>query len=307
MRARAGRTLALLAVGAFLVVGCGNDSGDSAGNQPSSSPPSAESGRPPPVVVEYGNQRLSLSPYSYCWSVEETPGGDGGNCADGTPPDQLPDLGKVGGDITVTFASDGWTFEASTQGRDVRCAQALPATVTQASGRTWRISLAGAPGRYAVHLFGRGPEGNAAASFAVETTTGGPLPAPVASLTTFFERDGVPDAYRFDLTVSYLATTPSRADARLTVTPADGRVSSYTLTPVTNDANGACVTPGTVALGAPAPRGRVVEEIGRPPYGLRVELELDDERYTATASWPEDVETSSSIPLRFNPPLPASK
>jgi hypothetical protein len=49
----------------------------------------------------------------------------------------------------------------------------------------------------------------------------------------------------------------------------------------------------------------VREEIGRPPYDLLVELDLDGIRYTATATWPDDVESSTSIPLHFNPPLPA--
>jgi hypothetical protein len=224
----------------------------------------------------------------------------------GVLPDPLPDLGTVAGDITVTFARDGWNLEASSQGSDGACAEALPATVTPVDGRTWRVSLAGPPGRYAVHLFGKGPEGDLSASFAVRTTTGGSLPAPVASLTTFFERDGEPEAYSFDLAVSYLATTPSRASARLTVTSAGGRVSSYTLTAAKRDgAGGGCVARGSVALSAPAPRGRVVEEVGRPPYALRVELDLDGTRYAATATWPDDVESSSSIPLRFAPPLPA--
>lgn len=311
MRRTVGMALALLAL--LLVAGCGSEAAgpgtaDAEPTRSTESSESPDSSSPPPVVVSYANQQLSLPPYAYCWTVGSATSESNAACADGVPPDPLPNLGVVAGEITVTFARDTWTFTASSQGAETKCAETFPATVRKVEERSWQVALAGPRGTYSVRLFGRGPGGDVAASFAVQTSIDRPSPPPVASLTTFYDHDGEPDATTFNLAASYLATTPARSRAGLTITSADARRSTYTLSkPASGNVREVCVTRGSIALSAPAPQGRVREEIGRPPYDLLVELDLDGIRYTATATWPDDVESSTSIPLHFNPPLPARR
>ena len=313
MCARAGKIPALLAtalavvLAAALVAGCGSDAsrrgpaGDAGSSRPA--PPIEPNGgsKPPPVIVSYAGKQLSLHPVTYCWTVEGATSAVNGACVDGAPLSPPPDLGAVAGEITATFGVDGWAFEASSQDARHECPEAFPAVVRQVSGRAWHIALAGPRGRYAVQLFGRGPQGNVAVSFAVQTSVNARSPEPVASLTTFYLHDSKPDATSFDLVATYLGVTPTRSRARLTVTSNDGRRTTYNLTASANDHASGC---GNVALSAAAPKGRVLEEIGRPPYALLVALDLDGRRYTTTATWPADVDKSESIPLRFNPPLP---
>jgi len=313
MRGGAGKAPAPLATAlavafaAAVVAGCGSDpgGGGSAGDAASvrSAQPTEQSGgsTPPPVIVSSADKQLSLDPVTYCWTVEGTSSAGNGACVDGAPSNPPPDLGAVSGEITVTFGADGWLFEASSQEASRDCAEAFPAVVRQVGGRTWHIALAGPRGRYAVELFGRGPQGDVAVSFAVQTSVDGRSPEPVASLTTFYVHGSEPDATSFDLVATYLGTTPTRSRARLTVTSDDGRQSTYNLTASSSDRASGC---GNIALSARAPKGRVLEEVGQPPYALLVALELDGRRYTATATWPNDVDKSESIPLRFDPPLP---
>jgi hypothetical protein len=316
MRDRAGRARALPASGlamflaAALVAGCGSGatgggSHEDAGPGRSSQPiePSASSA-PPPVIVSYGAQRLSLRPGTYCWTAQRASSAGASPCVADTPPDPLPDLGVVSGEITVAFAVDGWAFQASSQDARHECAEAFPAMVRQMGGRTWHVALAGPRGRYAVQLFGRGPQGDVAVSFGVQTSADRPSPSPVASLTTFYVHGGEPDATSFDLVATYLGITPEQSHARLTITSDDGRRSTYNLTATSEDHATDC---GNVALSAAAPKGRVLEEIGQPPYALVVDLDLDGRHHTTTATWPDDVDKSQSIPLRFNPPLPARR
>jgi hypothetical protein len=317
MRGRAGRVLALLASGlaillaAALLAGCGSEAGGGgsaedpgSGRSTQSMRPSASS-QPPPVIVSSAGKQLSLRPGTYCWTVESARSAGNGPCVDGAPSEPLPDLGRVSGEITVAFGVDGWAFQASSQDARHKCAEAFPAAVRKVSGRVWQIALAGPRGRYAVQLFGRGPQGDVAVSFAVQTSVDRPSPAPVASLTTFYLHGSKPDATSFDLVATYLGITPKRSHARLTITSDDGRRSTYNLTAVASEDHGHNC--GNVALSAAAPKGRVLEKIGGPPYALLVDLDLDGRHYSATATWPDDVDKSESIPLHFSPPLPARR
>jgi len=314
MRHRAGRVLTLLAVGlamllaAALVTGCGSEvSGggpaDKAapGQSTQSIEPSARS-EPPPVIVSSTGKQVSLRPGTYCWTAQSAGSASAGPCVDGAQPNPLPDLGVVSGEISVTFAADGWAFQASSEPAQRECAEAFPAAVRQVNERAWHIALTGPRGRYAVQLFGRGPQGDVEVSFAVQTSADRPSPAPVASLTTFYVRGGEPDATSFDFVATYLGITPRRPHGSLTITSDDGRRSTYNLTSVASESLGHDC--GNVALSAAAPKGRVLEEIGRPPYVLLVDLDLNGRRYTTTATWPDDVDKSESIPLHFHPPLP---
>src|SRR5262245_24454789 len=107
MRERAARVLALLAGGfamllaAALVTGCGSDANGSGPAEEGGSGPSTlsnEPSEPPPVIVSYAGKQVSLGAATYCWTVRVT-SADAGPCVDGSPPDPLPDLGVVSGEI----------------------------------------------------------------------------------------------------------------------------------------------------------------------------------------------------------------
>ena len=125
-----------------------------------------EPSSPPPVRLDSGSNTLEVEPYTTCWS-----GGGSGYCADGTPADPLPDLGRVSGDVTVTFAVDGWELEASALPIGAGRAQPLDLELDEVGGQTWELGTDVPDGTYEVHLSGCGPEGDIAAAFQLTAAT----------------------------------------------------------------------------------------------------------------------------------------
>jgi hypothetical protein len=107
----------------------------------------------------------------------------------------LPDLGTVTGEITVSVPLKGWTFEATQLQPAVAfpqpCDVRIPARLVPAGADSWRLVPAGPAGRYRIDVFGRAPGGgDLIAAFAVTTTRAGSTPAPQAGLSAFYDHDG---------------------------------------------------------------------------------------------------------------------
>jgi hypothetical protein len=120
--------------------------------------------QPPPLVVTSGDARLELQPYTVCWSTATS-----GYCADGGPPDPLPSLGAIGGDIDISWPLAGWDFTASMQpdGGDAVNVELVGEPAVRV------IRVAGLDGTYAVSLSGFGPQGDVHYQFSVEVVPAG--------------------------------------------------------------------------------------------------------------------------------------
>ncbi|WP_204072644.1 hypothetical protein [Planotetraspora phitsanulokensis] len=254
--------------------------------------------QPPPVAVQGGGRQVSLDAFTYCYR---------NTCADGRPED-LPDLGTVTGEITVSFPLEDWTFQATQLQPAVAfpqpCDVQIPARLVPTGTGAWRLEPAGPPGRYRVDLFGRTPGGDLAVAFAVTTTRAGSTPAPQAGLSAFYDHDGRPDNYgTFEFGIDYLSTTPREAAATLTITGHGGRA-SYELTRVEDE----CRPKGQVRFRAEVPNESVTRAVGGEPYTIGVELELDGKRHAASMVWPRDASTDpdagGALTPVFTPALP---
>lgn len=302
---------------AVVLVGCGTQvAGDTTDPAPGAEPseltenPDDPKDWPPDVVVSAGNTELTLRAWTTCWTSF---------CSDGAPPDPLPDLGSVDGEITVTFPIEGWTFEgaAFAPPDDEACAEQIPATVIQLNDTTWQLTPGGPAAAYRFDVWGRGPEGDVIVSFAAATTADRPMPDPTAGAHTFHWESAALESTRqpqvdaeFQVRVAHLSTTPDRASARITVTASDGTTTSHELTisEPTAGTQDACVPRGTADFRGPAPAGRVLDEIGPPPYELTVDIYLEGSRHTAIATWPDDMDPETwYIDLDLAPPLPGAE
>lgn len=285
-----GRRVAIVAVAAVVVVGSA-----AVVTNRSSGP----EGRPS-VEVRDDDTKLTVSAVS--WS-------GGSYVADGLPPRPLPDLGVVGGLVTISFPRSGWTFSATQvhppNADHFSCAERLPANLSRVDENTWRLSPAGPADRYAVQLRGHDPHGAAASfDFAMTTRQRGHMPAPTAWAQVFTKRGGgapkMPGSVV--LTLQHLAATPDEAAATLTVRGSEGQVVTYRLTPAKQD----CWARGTAYLRTRSPKIDVTRKLGTPPYHLRWVLRLDGKRHVAQAVWPKDERgVDSLIHPKFTPSLPA--
>jgi hypothetical protein len=109
---------------------------------------------PPPIVVRNRTTVLRLDPWTFCYGVM---------CADGFPPDPLPDAG-TGAELEVTFPLEGWKFSASFQSVDHPSAPATAVEVERAGPDSFVMRPNGLTGTYAVELFGQG-DGDVIVSF----------------------------------------------------------------------------------------------------------------------------------------------
>lgn len=115
---------------------------------------------PPPVRLIAGGVVLALDPYTSCWSTASS-----GMCYDGMPPAPLPSLGGTTGPVRLAFDRSDWRFSVRMEdqpgtSRSVKLVRTGP--------QRWRLALASLPeGRYRADVFGRGPQGDVAAAFAV--------------------------------------------------------------------------------------------------------------------------------------------
>lgn len=78
-------------------------------------------------------------------------------CADGVPPDPLPDVGSPH-EIEVAFDAPGWNFTATAVARGQTCGRAQTVELEATGPTTYRLAPIGAAGDYERALFGRSGE-----------------------------------------------------------------------------------------------------------------------------------------------------
>lgn len=231
-------------------------------------------GGPPSVAVGGEGDAVELQPWTWCWT---------NGCVDGIPPEDPTDLGSAQ-ELVVGFPADGWDFEAVFRPAGQPCGRAQTVPLEQAAAGEYRVLPAGPAGTYDVDLLGRGPQGDVVVTVQWTTVTDGPLPSPSASLAVLAEDDGTVESYGVELVLDDLAATPERAEADITVTSSSGR--SATLEPTRS--GGECQEEGWVSFTGPAEQGQQATALGTAPFTYDVDLLLDGQRHTGTATWPDD-------------------
>lgn len=268
--------------------------------------PRIERGDAPPDITVTGGasdgsdgSELVLRPHAYCW---------GNGCVDGVPPDSLPEAGAAG-ELVVEFPVPDWTFQASFRRAGDPCARTQSADLERLSPTTYRLAPLGEAGSYDIELFGRPEGGGGDVITALRWTTlaDGPPPEPEAWLAVLADNDGQVDSYGVEFSVSNLAASPERYHAEVTVTAAGG--AQYTFAPHPEPAapEGCDAVEGGLSWYGPEAAGKEAAAIGQPPFTYTVELDLDGVTYVGTAAWPGDEhpDQAPSVPLTFEPPLPA--
>lgn len=306
---------------ALVLVGCGSVQQSGGGDAaPRSDAPAPRTGdaeapgkdprvdEPPSLRVRGAGDWIEVRPFSWCW---------GNACADGMPPDPLPDLGAVSASTPVLVdLPKGWELWPSWDAMGQECGTRISLEPIVAGTEPVVVPPAGAAGTWGLELFARPPGGGDVIG-AVQATmdTDAPVPPPELRLTSFFDHDGTIVRYGpVELRVRYLAveTRDRDLDATLTVESADGRLTTIDLAGAEAGPGDGCVLPGEALLLQEGEGGQpaevvVEDEIGRPPYRLTVEVRSDGVAHVAEATWPTDVdEEDSAIRLELEPPLPTA-
>ncbi len=247
---------------------------------------------PPPVTIRYFDQSAELQPWSFCYQ---------NGCADGSPPGNLVDVGSPE-EVFVEFPLPGWSFTAYFTPAGERCGRTQEVELEETGDGRIVLSLAGYAGSYDVDLFGRGG-GDLSVTFRWTTPADGPLPEPEARLAVLAGHDGEVDSYGVELMLSNLATTPEESSATIAVRSEDGEEITFEA----KAAGGGCWPEGTLYWDGPDAEGLEAATLGEGPFRYEVEVFLDGERYSATATWPDDEIRGNepSVALDFEPPLPA--
>lgn len=142
------RRLVLMVMVAVMVVACG--------------PSGSGVSEPPPLTVSADEESLEVVAWSYCWSGVVT-----STCADGAPPANPVDVGSPG-QVIIEFPHPDWTFDVEFSEVGDECGGRRSATVrpdAEADGTRGMIEPVGPAGTYDVDVFGRGPQGDLAATF----------------------------------------------------------------------------------------------------------------------------------------------
>lgn len=307
---RHGALLALALVVTAVAGACGTPGGEgsvasSASSSPRSgpsstttteAPPSGRIQAPPLVTVQGAGGPTGLEAWTFCYRT---------GCADGLAPDTPPDVGDTE-QVEVSFPLDDWSFEADFVEAGVDCARHQSVPLRRREDGSFLVLPAGRAGTYDVTLAGRSARhdpGDLFVTFRWTTRSDGPLPTPDARTAVLADHNGVLDSYGVELFLTNLAATPVDATATITVRSTDGV--ERTLTPARSTG---CQGEGSVAWNGSLDQGKeVAAALGRGPYTYEVEVNLDGVVHRATATWPDDelADGGPSVPLTFDPPLPA--
>lgn len=202
----------------------------------------------------------------------------------------------------MEFPLPGWSFKAIFTPTGEKCGRDQFAPLEATGDGEFVLGPAGHADTYDVTLFGRG-DGDLFVTFRWTTPTDGPLPQPKARVAVLADHDGRVDSYGVELSLSNLASTPSKSAARITVTASDGDSLAFKA----KQSRRECFPEGSVYWDRPDIKATRLQELGEGPFTYKVELNLDGIRYVATATWPDDQIPGNhpSVSLDFAPELPA--
>lgn len=250
---------------------------------------------PPPFTLHYGNQKLDVEPYSFCY---------GKSCADGIPRKPLPSVGSPQS-IVLELGLKDWKIEANFRASGTHCGRSQSITLKPGKDGLYRLPPLGHAGTYDVELFGQGEGGDVAGSFRWKTPADGPLTAPSAVMALISDNDGRPDSYGLELGLSNIATGPKSVSATIQVTAANGR--SLKLVPLL--AGYSCAANGNVSFILARENAQAAAAIGGFPFRYDVTVVLDGVTYRATAKYPDDEIKGNepNVDLTFSPALPTLK
>ena len=252
--------------------------------------------RPPAIVVSGGGRRLDLHPHTYCLSAVGQ-----GTCADGIPPDPLPDLG-VADTVLVSFPMKNFRVHVNGELAGAGdCSEFLPAVASRVPGG-WSVRPRGTAGRYEMHLQVVVPGGALDTAFVVTTPNDGSWPEPEGGLygLTGGYQPGDPIGWSEPLRVdvSHLGGALLAGRGRLQMS---GSAHSLTM----DLAGKAIGCEGSIRFAGDLPARTLEETLGDPPYDIDVTVQIDGQAHTARAVWPRDQTSSDVTPLLFEPPLPS--
>lgn len=238
----------------------------------------------PVFTVQGQGDPIELSAWTFCTK---------GMCADGMPPDTPPSVGRPAA-VAVRFSEPRWTLTAGFSAPDEDCTREFAVPLTPTDNGDWMLQPAGPAGTYDVTLRANGEPGDAVATFTWTTPVRGTIPAPQAELLTDF----------LELHVRNLDRTPERGRATVTITAADGKVTTVRPEAERLEAGARCSDTGLINFYAGESASR---DFGPEPLRYDVRLELDGRRYRAEAIAPDDVEQRdghAQVALTFDPSLP---
>ena len=244
---------------------------------------------PPPYRLRYDGQELVLRPHTWCYRT---------GCADGFSR-HPPSVGSPGL-IRVRVPIEDWDLDATFTPAGQRCGRRQTVEPVKEGG-WYLLRPAGPAGRYDVDLFAQGG-GDMAARFRWSTPADGVFPTPWGTLALIAEHDGQADSYGVELMLENLARTPRSAQARITVTAANGRSSTFDATRA-----GGCWPDGTVYFDGPDAQGKAAAGLGGFPFHYAVTVTLGAATYRASADYPTDEIRGNepTVALEFSPALPA--
>ena len=252
------------------------------------------SDQPSPLVLRLPDRDVPLKNRIGCW---DGPTGNLDCIEEPTAPvSQLPDVGGPQG-IDFWFGVEGWTFTATFTQLDVGCPR-REITRAETTGDRWsHLAPAGLAGDYLVELSGVGPHGGFKGvpttwSFVWHTPVDGPVDQPTAHVGGS------------ELMVHALGFEPTSASAQVTITDADGVVTTRRLPGAEEDCT---LSVDDADFDEGHYRGELffqgdfvdpsIPALGPGPYSYRVRLTLDGTTYVGTAG-PDGRVT-------WSPPLPA--
>ena len=247
---------------------------------------------PPPVTIHFDGQSAELEPWTYCY---------GNGCADGAPPENPVDVGSPE-QVLLEYPLKNWRFTAIFERAGEGCGRTQSARLEETSDGDFIVEPLGFAETYDVTLFGRG-DGDLFVTFRWTTPFDGPLPKPRAHIAVVSDDDEEIISYGVELSILNMAETPDDARATITVTSSEGRSMTFDAT----KRRLRCLPEGSLWWDGPTKKGHQAAKLGSAPFEYEVELWLDEKRYKARATWPED-EIRWLAPytrLRFRPKLPA--
>lgn len=304
-----GRVLALFC--ACLLAACGTETGAGAATDPDAGPGetvatkpvptvTATAGprhtgtgikQPPPFRIQYDGHELELHAHTYCY---------GGGCVDGVVQDP-PSIGSPD-EVRVFVPVPEFDLDVSFMDGRRACGGRIEPAAVEDLGKGWYLLRPhGDAGRHRVSLFASGG-GDMVAEFLWDTPSQGPFAEPSASLALIANHDGEPDSYGLELYVQHLARTPEDVSATITVTAGNGK--SLTIEATQSRMN--CRSDGSVYFDGPDALAKQAAQLGDFPFRNDVVLTIDGTKYTASATFPDDVTKGEEPGMRlvFDPPLP---